>query len=729
MAQLCFSSPNNYAGNAAQWPRNIINADFNGDGKLDLAMANYTISSNTLSVFLNSGSGTFGVATNFITGSGTHGIASGDFNGDGKIDLATANRSANSVSVLLGTGTGNFGASTNFAVGAAPQFISTADFNGDGNLDLVISNSGSDNLSILIGTGTGSFAPAVYIALGVGSGPAKVICKDFNNDGFVDLAVVCQGTSNQVKVLLGTGTGIFGAPSGYAIAAGPGSLISGDFNTDGFADLAVGTGTGNISILLGDGTGTFGAITNFTAGTSGIWDIISADFDGDGKLDLSSANNLTTNSVSILLGNGAGVFGAPFFLNTLGTRTPLSLTSADFNGDSKMDIATANGPSIDISVFLGVPINTLAAVQGAIQICSNGTVSNGGTLYVDAACKIIAKVTPSGVTPVSGDIKNCVIIDGSVQTLNAEPYVQRHFDIEPVINPNNSTATITLYFRDQEFIDFNINRVGFPALPTVAGGGNSDPNIANLKVTQYHGEPIAPHNIGNPAAGYYSGSSLLITPTTVNYNNTNSYWEVTFSVNGFSGFYVHTNIFALPIALIYFNGKKQGSGHLLNWKVNCNSLPGVSIFLERSVDSRNFTGVYSISTDSSGCQQPFNYLDANPLKGKNYYRLKMITADGKITYSSLLVLINAEKGFDIISLEPNPVINDKLILNISSTKATPIDVFIYDIQGRLIKKQTINGIVGYNSFNINTGSISSGTFFITASTGNEKSRALRFVKE
>lgn len=729
-AQLCFSSSVSYAGTTS--PRRIISADFNGDGKADLAVANFSFVplSNTLSIYLNTGTGSFGAATNYITGSGTSGITAADFNGDGKLDLATANRQSNSVSILLGTGTGSFGAATNYTVATNPQEIISGDFNGDGKLDLAVANSTSGNVSILLGTGTGNFGATTNFI--VGSGANDVICKDFNGDGKLDLVLTCAGSSNTVNILLGTGTGSFGTPIAYPVGV-PNSVTSGDFNGDGKLDLAVGnsvSGIATVSILLGTGTGSFGAVTNFAVGGFQAYYIINNDFNGDGKIDLATANNDAVNSVSVLLGDGLGNFGLPFFLTTGGASTPVGITSADFNGDTKIDIATANYVTDNISVFLNIDFLTnLAATNGGTQVCKSGSVSAGGTYYIASSCKLIAKVIPSGPSPVSGTINSCVIIDGSVQTLNAEPYVQRHFDIEPVTNPNNSTATITLYFKDQEFVDFNTNRAGFPALPTVAGGGNSDPNIANLKVTQYHGVPIAPHNTGNPAAGYYSGSSLLITPTSVNYNNTNSYWEVAFPVTGFSGFYVHTNVFPLPVSLIYFNGKKQGSGHLLNWKVNCNSLPGVSIVLERSVDSRNFTGIYSILTDASGCLQPFNYLDANPLKGKNYYRLKMITTDGKITYSSLLVLINAENGFDIISLEPNPVINNKFMLNISSTKATPIDIFIYDIQGRLINKQTVNGIAGYNSFNINAGSKSAGTFVITASSGNEKSRSLRFVKK
>ncbi|MBL0147096.1 MAG: SprB repeat-containing protein [Chitinophagaceae bacterium] len=227
-------------------------------------------------------------------------------------------------------------------------------------------------------------------------------------------------------------------------------------------------------------------------------------------------------------------------------------------------------------------IGNLAGLAGSPQICVNGNVAVGGTDYLTTACDLIDRVKPSGALPVTGIINNCVIIEPSVLTHNAEPYVQRHFDIEPVTNAANATATITLYFKDAEFENFNLNRIGFPPLPTVATGGNTDPAIANVRVTQYHGVPIAPHNLGNPAPGFYSGSGghgLLITPTSVLYNSTYNYWEVTFPVTGFSGFYVHTNIyFPLPITLNYFTGNKQATNNILNWKVTCNSAPKLVLF-------------------------------------------------------------------------------------------------------------------------------------------------------
>ncbi|MFM6924571.1 MAG: T9SS type A sorting domain-containing protein [Ferruginibacter sp.] len=387
---------------------------------------------------------------------------------------------------------------------------------------------------------------------------------------------------------------------------------------------------------------------------------------------------------------------------------------------------------------LNVTVNTtngfsglLAATAGGLQVSTTATVAANGTTYLDTLCNLIARVVPSGASPVSGPISSKVIIDPSIQLYNNEPYVQRHFDIEPATNAATSTATITLYFRDLEFVDFNTNRGGFPALPTVANGGNADPNITNLRVTQYHGIPIFPHNAGNSAPGFYTNpTGLLIVPTSVNYNSTFNYWEVAIPVNGFSGFYVHTNLFfPLPITLNYFTGTKQGHDHLLNWKVTCNSTPSVSLILERSADAVNFNSIYNINATALRCNQPFDHTDANPLPGVNYYRLKMISADGKADYSNIVVLINNTKCFDIFSISPNPLTNVSFNLNLFSSSASPVEIKIMGMQGRVVDQQTRNITAGLNSISIHIDKLASGSYAIFASQQGNRSKVLKFAKE
>jgi uncharacterized protein (DUF2141 family) len=332
------------------FPLSVAVGDFNGDGQLDLAVAN--IGSATVSILLGTGTGSFGAKTDFGTGNSPLSVAVGDFNGDGKLDLAVANIDSNTVSILLGTGTGSFGARTDFVTGSGPASVAVGDFNGDGTLDLAVANVNSATVSILLGTGTGSFGAKTDF--GTGGAPASVAVGDFNGDGTLDLAtanpdVSSFGFPETVSILLGTGTGSFGAKTDFTDNSGPFSVAVGDFNGDSKLDLAVANINGNtVSILLGTGTGSFGAKTDFGTGST-PFSVAVGDFNGDGKLDLATAN-LSSDTGSILLGTGTGSFGAR---TDFGTGSfPLSVAVGDFNGDGKLDLVVANRGSNTVSILL-----------------------------------------------------------------------------------------------------------------------------------------------------------------------------------------------------------------------------------------------------------------------------------------------------------------------------------------------------------------------------------------
>jgi hypothetical protein len=174
--------------------------DFNGDGKPDLAVANWN--SNSVSVLLGNGDGSFQAAQDFGAGISPESVAVGDFNGDGKPDLAVANFGSATVSVLLGNGDGSFRPAQDFVVGRGAYSVAVGDFNGDGKPDLAVANFWSTNVSVLLGNGDGSFQAAQNFGTGgYGSFPASVAVGDFNGDGKPDLAVA-NYYSNNVSVLI-----------------------------------------------------------------------------------------------------------------------------------------------------------------------------------------------------------------------------------------------------------------------------------------------------------------------------------------------------------------------------------------------------------------------------------------------------------------------------------------------------------------------------------------------
>ncbi len=310
-------------------PFSVVVGDFNRDGKLDFADA-----TNSLQIFLGSGDGTFHAPHNYLVGTGALFVTTADLNGDGKLDLAVAD--LNGLFVLMGNGDGTFQTPVAYATSCTPAFVATGDFNGDKKLDLLVTySSGSCSyVSVFLGNGDGTFqstpintSPS-YAAAATGIG-------DFNGDGKLDLAVAEQfGTISQVEILLGNGNGSFSLGAIYPVGVFPDSVAVADFRSNGKLDLALATLYGGTDVLLGNGDGTFqsfgGLATPFP-----VW-VVAADFNGDGKPDLAVALQGPPTSVDVALGNGDGTFQPPTPYPVV--KEAVSLAVGDFNGDGKTDI-------------------------------------------------------------------------------------------------------------------------------------------------------------------------------------------------------------------------------------------------------------------------------------------------------------------------------------------------------------------------------------------------------
>jgi VCBS repeat protein/List-Bact-rpt repeat protein len=284
--------------------------------------------------------------------------AVGDFNGDGNLDIAVANLVSNDVSILLGNGDGTFQPARNYVTGSSPGSIAVGDFNSDGRLDLVVTNFLGGTLSVLLGDGDGTFPPAVSI--NVSGSPGTVVAGDLNGDGKIDLAVALSGT-NQLVVLLGDGQGDFWTLGTYALNGDPKSLITADLNGDGQPDLAVAAGA-KVGVLLGNGDGSFQQ-EEYLPPLSGdiALSVAAGDFNLDGKLDLVVASRtvcialLCPLNAELFVGNGDGSFQAPLPVAGLKAFSGGRVAIADFNRDANLDVA------IQFDNQLGTP---LALVPG-----------------------------------------------------------------------------------------------------------------------------------------------------------------------------------------------------------------------------------------------------------------------------------------------------------------------------------------------------------------------------
>ena len=281
---------------------------------------------------------------------GTYFVLVADLNGDGIPDLILG---SNVVSIYLGKADGTY---TEAAVpsiqGPTSYPIVNADFNGDGIPDLAVPLYGSNEIAILLGKGDGTFAEPVMASVpGSIVDIAQVVVGDFNGDGIPDLAVIDSGSSS-VDILLGNGDGTFTAETTKPPISGtPSYIATGDFSRDGKTDLAVAETSGTIAILLGNGDGTFAASVSVNSASSSS-PIAVADFNGDGKVDIAvTAGTGSSESVSVLTGNGDGTFNSPFSGPGSTSTSVTWIQVADFNQDGTPDVVLADS-SGSATVFL-----------------------------------------------------------------------------------------------------------------------------------------------------------------------------------------------------------------------------------------------------------------------------------------------------------------------------------------------------------------------------------------
>ncbi|WP_088888904.1 NPCBM/NEW2 domain-containing protein [Leptolyngbya ohadii] len=424
-------------------------ADLNGDGRLDLAVVN--AGSDTVSVLLGRGDGTFDSPMSYGVGVEPKSVFAYDFNGDGRLDLVTANQITNDVTVLINAGNGTFNPGVSYAGPIGAHEAVGADIDGDGDIDIAATGWGGSIVSVLRNNGNGTFGNrADYL---VGDVPHSLQLADFNGDSRPDLAVANRDSAN-VSILLNTGTGLFTSAVNYTVGAGPHSIRSADLNGDGRVDLATANEfANNVSILFGNGNGTFASAVSYATG-SVPKGVAIGDINGDGRLDLLTANtagnypdfdNPGGNTVSVLLSNSNGTYAAPITLTT--GRTPFSLTLGDFNGDRRLDIASANWHTNDVGVLLNSTIPTPNAssfvreqvIGGLNQPTTFDWSPDGQRMYIAQKDGVVRVV-------VNGVLQSQPFIDISAQVNNVADRGLLGLAIDPFFGQNQGRDFVYLLF-------------------------------------------------------------------------------------------------------------------------------------------------------------------------------------------------------------------------------------------------------------------------------------------
>jgi len=499
----------------------IVSADFNGDGKQDMAVLN--ANSSAVTILLGNGDGTFTVsASSPATGSSPNQLAMGDFNGDGIPDLAVTEDSTNTVLIFLGNGDGTFTAAPNLVAGSSPYAIAVGDFNGDGKMDMAVTDTYDDTVSVLLGKGDGTFAAAT--SLHCGSNGSPIAAGDFSGNGKLDLAVAVKGATGQsdsLTILVGKGDGTFTSPqSGQVVSSNAVSAMQvGDFNGDGIPDLVLtDSNTGAFTVFLGNGKDSFTATEPTLAGSPdfGLSSAV-GDLNGDGRTDMV-----------------VGVFGSDTALVYLTEPTETATVTANVSlasvGQHLVDASYGGDGNFNPSVsgktpLWGVPpstATTLTMSSGRAQVTSvppgsvvtltatvkarTNPVATGQVSFCDASASQCTDIHLLGtVALTSGGTAIFKFVPGAGMHSYKAVFMQDGYGL------NSSSSALTLTVGPAPSVVYSdteaISATGYPGdyslTATVVGYGGSAPPTGNVSFldTSFGNKALATAPLGPSTAG------------------------------------------------------------------------------------------------------------------------------------------------------------------------------------------------------------------------------------
>jgi pimeloyl-ACP methyl ester carboxylesterase len=333
-------------------PRAIVAALLDGDEHVDLAVA--CSGSNEIRVFLGVGDGSFVLHANYVVGTEPWDIAVADVDMDEDTDLLVVNRVSNDVSVLQNDGSGAFPVRTDYVTGTEPWALVCVPLDAGPSPDLAVAHYGNGRVSVLLNTGDGTYSPGTDYS--AASKLTDITCGDFDRDGDFDLAVTAINLTSwvrSVRVLDNAGDGTFGSPTIYLSGTGVERLVSADFDGDQNPDIAALSPDdldSRVFLLRNDGMGVFTENPGLPIVPS-PYDLASDDADRDQDMDLViSALGPSSNGpgrVQVLENAGNGTFVTYGRFSTGGY--PYSVVAGDLDGDGDIDLATADwGSSVSI---------------------------------------------------------------------------------------------------------------------------------------------------------------------------------------------------------------------------------------------------------------------------------------------------------------------------------------------------------------------------------------------
>lgn len=349
------------------------------------------------------------------------------------------------------------------------------------------------------------------------------------------------------------------------------------------------------------------------------------------------------------------------------------------DGDYQLKTTDSHN-NVVLSARIRVPLLSIpGSIAGNLDMTQQIIANNVNNLLIND-CRILAKITPAANSSIINEMVTArAYIDGSVQSYQNSPYVQRHFDFKLNTVNNNPAARVTLYFSQSDFDAFNaVSGIKIPGNSADISGKN------NLRIIQFTGT-----SSGNSASqASYNGGRTQITPTSVIWNAVLNSWEVSFDMTSTGGFFLGTANTALPVTLTYFKGSAEGSLAALEWETSAETNSDY-FELERSTDAIHFQTITRQSAaENSVTSQRYKYQDISLPAGIYYYRLKQVDLDDSYHYSRVISVKISDKSS--IRIFPNPVydqltvqseieINSVEIINSSGAK----------LQSNLVNKNSL----------------------------------------
>lgn len=429
---------------------------------------------------------------------------------------------------------------------------------------------------------------------------------------------------------------------------------------------------------------------------------------------------ITSKSDSLSITAGGTLSKDTFYLYRDGNLNKIQI------GDSVFKVTNTGKYSYEIRNGFCDPLSTLYSDTAFVKAdlpniaeTASQNISGFAPVDVNVGLDKLASLQPSETAnSLQGNATVAVTIDNSVQLFNQRPYVQRHYDIQPASNPSTAEAKVTLFFTQTDFDNFNnyvtANNLQIPLLPS---GGIDN---GNVRIIQQHGSFSGSSDPEN-----YNGTTVLITPV-VTWNARDNWWEVTFPVTGFSGFFVSTMNIALPLTLLDFTAQFNNNAINLFW--NTTNETSTKSFVVEKDEGSGFHLIGNVEALSIPGEHHYNFTDPAMATGTILYRLKMVDIDGNFSYSKTVSIRGNQKSENAF-VYPNPV-TDIATVMVTTYARSKYAIRIIDNSGREVKQMNGQLIPGKNKIIIDVARWPAGTYFIDLETDhNTGIHQLKLIKQ